>query len=142
MTWAATPSPLPWRPPRRPARRPGGEMRMRIVPAKALLPLLASLALGLSCAPTATPTQTPPAAGGVTVNDVHSQLNETRVNRVVSPESVDAIQEIVRQAGAEGRAISIAGGRHAMGAQQSGTDTILLDISRTDKVMRLPAEHA
>ena len=116
---------------------------MRIVPAKTktLIPLLASLALGLSCAPTATPTQTPPAAGGVTVNDVHSQLNETRVNRVVSPESVDAIQEIVRQARAEGRAISIAGGRHAMGAQQFGTDTILLDMGRMDKVLSFDAEN-
>jgi len=109
---------------------------MRIVPAKTLTPLFASLAMWLSCAPA----QRPPDAG-VVVNDVHSQLNETRVNRVISPDSVEAIQTIVRQAGAERRAISIAGGRHAMGAQQFGTDTILLDMGRMDKVVSLDAEH-
>src|SRR5207247_10237994 len=99
-------------------------------------PLFASLAMWLSCAPA----QRPPAAG-VVVNDVHSQLNETRVNRVISPDSVEAIQTIVRQAGAERRAISIAGGRHAMGARQFGTDRILLDMGRMDKIVSLDAEH-
>lgn len=94
-----------------------------------------SLALWLS----GDPSQTPPAAG-VVVNDVHSRLNETRVNRVVSPDSVEAIQAVVRQARAERRAISIAGGRHAMGGQQFGTDTILLDTSRMDKVLSFDAE--
>lgn len=97
--------------------------------AKALAPLVASVALlpGASA-------QTPPSTG-VVVNDVHSQLNETRVNPVVRPDSLAAIQAIVRHARAEGRAISIAGGRHTMGAQQFGTDTILLDTGRMDKVL-------
>ncbi len=102
---------------------------------KTLTPLIASLALWLSCAPA----QKAPEAG-VVVNDVHSQLNETRVNRVASPDSVEAIQAIVREASAEHRAISIAGGRHAMGGQQFGTDTILLDTSRMDKVLSFDAE--
>jgi FAD/FMN-containing dehydrogenase len=96
----------------------------------------------VACAPlslSAAPTEKPPAAG-VVVNDVHSRLNETRVNRVVSPDSVDAIQSIVRQAKAEGRAISIAGGRHAMGAQQFGTDTILVDMGRMDKILSFDTE--
>jgi len=75
------------------------------------------------------------------VNDVHSQLNRTRVAAVVTPDSTAAIQAIVRQARADRRAISIAGGRHAMGAQQFGTDTILLDMGRMDKVLSLDQEN-
>src|SRR6266705_6959219 len=81
------------------------------------------------------------AAPGVVVNDVHSRLNETRVQRVETPGSLEAIQAIVRQARAEKRAISIAGGRHAMGAQQFGTDTILVDMGRMDKVLGFDAEN-
>src|SRR2546428_11089669 len=81
------------------------------------------------------------AAPGVVVNDVHSRLNETRVQRVETPDSIEAIQAIVRQARAEKRAISIAGGRHAMGAQQFGTDTILVDMGRMDKVLGFDAEN-
>jgi FAD/FMN-containing dehydrogenase len=72
---------------------------------------------------------------GQIVNDVHSQLNETRVNRIVTPQSAQEVQAIVQQARKEGRAISIAGGRHAMGGQQFGTDTILLDTSKLNRVV-------
>jgi FAD/FMN-containing dehydrogenase len=75
------------------------------------------------------------AGGGQVVNDVHSRLNETRVNRIVTPGSVQEVQEIVAQARKEGRAISIAGGRHAMGGQQFGTDTILLDTGKLSRVV-------
>src|SRR5690349_21262983 len=109
-------------------------MPMRVGPARMPALLLASLTACLSCAEPAPPARTP-SAPGVVVNDVHSQLNETRVNRVTSPDSVEAIREIIRQAREEGRAISIAGARHAMGAQQFGTDTLLLDMTRMDKVL-------
>jgi FAD/FMN-containing dehydrogenase len=72
---------------------------------------------------------------GEIVNDVHSRLNETRVSRIVTPQSVQGVQEVVAQARKEGRAISIAGGRHAMGGQQFGTNTILLDTSRLNHVV-------
>jgi FAD/FMN-containing dehydrogenase len=74
---------------------------------------------------------------GVVVNDVHSRLNETRVQRIVTPGSVEQLQAVVRQARAEGRDISIAGGRHAMGGQQFGADTILLDISKMNRLLSL-----
>ena len=77
---------------------------------------------------------------GQIVNDVHSRLNETRVARIVTPTSVEEVQKIIQQAGREGRAISIAGGRHAMGRQQFGTDTILLDTSRLDRVLAFDQE--
>ncbi|TMA08698.1 MAG: FAD-binding oxidoreductase [Deltaproteobacteria bacterium] len=73
------------------------------------------------------------------VNDIHSQLNLTRVHRVVKPQSAEAIQAVVRSARAEGRAISIAGGMHAMGSQQFGTDTILLDMRVMNRVLNFDA---
>src|SRR5580765_7142859 len=74
-------------------------------------------------------------ATGQVVNDVHSRLNETRVAKIVTPRSVEEVQKIVQQSAQEHRAISIAGGRHAMGGQQFGTDTILLDTTRLDRVV-------
>ncbi|MGH3458068.1 FAD-binding oxidoreductase [Aeromicrobium sp.] len=62
------------------------------------------------------------------VNDVHSRLNETPVERVVPAESVDAVVRAVREARASGSAMSIAGSRHAMGGQQFATGALLLDI--------------
>jgi FAD/FMN-containing dehydrogenase len=74
---------------------------------------------------------------GVLVNDVHSKLNESRVDRIIRPASVREVQSAIRQAKAEGKAISIAGGRHAMGGQQFGEGTILLDTSRLNRVLNL-----
>jgi FAD/FMN-containing dehydrogenase len=93
--------------------------------------MMAVVALSLvSCTPS-------PDRQGLVVNDVHSKLNETRVTRVVKPESIEAIQKVVRDARAERRAISIAGGRHAMGGQQFGADTILLDATGLKSVLQL-----
>ena len=72
---------------------------------------------------------------GVEVNDVQSQLNATRVHRIVRPTSIDAIQAALRDAQREGRAVSVAGGRHAMGGQQFGRDTILLDTKPFNRVL-------
>src|SRR2546427_10267555 len=62
-------------------------------------------------------------APGVVVNDIHSQLNATRVHRVVKPPSVDAVVQLVQSARQEGRPPRIAGGRHAMGGEQVGRET-------------------
>ena len=74
-------------------------------------------------------------ADGISVNDVHSHLNPTRVHRVVRPESTQAVQAVVRAAKAEGRAVSIAGGKHAMGGQQFGEDTTLIDMNGLGRVV-------
>jgi FAD/FMN-containing dehydrogenase len=74
-------------------------------------------------------------AVGVEVNDVQSQLNATRVRRIARPRSIDDIQTALRAAREEGRAVSIAGGRHAMGGQQFGRDTILLDMTGFARVL-------
>jgi len=72
---------------------------------------------------------------GVLLNDVHSKLNSSRVNRVLQPRSIRDIQEAIEQALREGRAVSVAGGRHAMGGQQFGTDTLHLDMSSLRRIL-------
>jgi hypothetical protein len=67
---------------------------------------------------------------GVLVNDVHSQLNATRVASIVKPHTVDELQRVIVEAKAAGRSISIAGGRHAMGGQQFGEENVLVDLRR------------
>ncbi|MGH7325030.1 MAG: FAD-binding oxidoreductase [Candidatus Rokuibacteriota bacterium] len=75
------------------------------------------------------------------VNDIHSQLNPTRVARIASPRTIDDLPALVERARAEGRAISIAGGRHAMGGQQFGADTVLVDTRRMSRVLGFDPER-
>lgn len=74
------------------------------------------------------------------VNDVHSRLNETRVDRIVPVDSVAAVVREVRAAGGEGRAVAIAGSRHAMGGQQFGTGLALLDVRPMRRVLGFDGE--
>lgn len=83
-----------------------------------------------------------PARADRFVNDVHSQLNRTRVRSIVCPDSIESLQLIVKKARAHKQAISVAGGRHAMGGQQFGTNTVLLDMSRMNRVLRFDAERS
>jgi len=73
----------------------------------------------------------------VLVNDVHSQLNPTRVLGVLQPRSLAEVQSIVRGARKDRKAISVAGGRHAMGGQEFGTDTLLIDIRKLNRTLNL-----
>ena len=79
------------------------------------------------------------AGDGVWLNDIHSQLNRTRVLGVERPSSVEALADVVRRAAREGRAVSIAGGRHAMGGQQFGADTVHVDTRDLDAILELDA---
>ena len=78
---------------------------------------------------------------GVIVNDLHSQLNPTRVDRVVEPETLDAARAAIAAARREQRAVCIAGGRHAMGAQAFATDGVLIDIRKLDRVLGFDMER-
>ena len=79
-------------------------------------------------------------AAGVLVNDVHSQLNETRVADIVSIDSVETLRRALTRARREGRSVAIAGGRHAMGGQQFGTGAVLLDVRPLKRVLGLDRE--
>jgi FAD/FMN-containing dehydrogenase len=82
-----------------------------------------------------------PAWRAATVNDVHSRLNPARVARVLHPRSVADVQAAVREAAAQRASVSICGARHAMGGQQFGSGTTLLDLTRLDRVVDLDAER-
>jgi FAD/FMN-containing dehydrogenase len=75
----------------------------------------------------------PPA--GVEVDDVHSRLNATRMARVARPGSIDALQEALAASRRDGLAISLAGGRHAMGGQQFAAGGVLIDTRDLRRVL-------
>ncbi|MGA8221091.1 MAG: FAD-binding oxidoreductase [Candidatus Acidiferrales bacterium] len=77
----------------------------------------------------------------ILVNDIHSQLNSTRVLKIIQPRSLEDVQNIIRAARKDRNAISVAGGRHAMGAQQFGTDTLLIDIRKLNRVLHLDRDR-
>jgi FAD/FMN-containing dehydrogenase len=81
------------------------------------------------------------APGSVLVNDVHSKLNETRVDHIETPGSADEVRKLVRTVREDGRHLSIAGGRHAMGGQQFLTGGVLLDTGRMSRVLGFDAER-
>src|SRR6266508_2344326 len=69
------------------------------------------------------------------VNDVHSQLNRTRVRELLRPRTRDELAEIVRSASRKGSPISVSGCRHSMGGQQFATDSICIDTRELDRVI-------
>ncbi|MEA2761762.1 MAG: hypothetical protein QOD47_1046 [Gemmatimonadaceae bacterium] len=75
------------------------------------------------------------APDSIVVNDVHSNLNRTRVDGIVCPESIEAVQAIVGSARRDGTALSVAGGRHAMGGQQFATRSTLIDMNGLTRVI-------
>jgi FAD/FMN-containing dehydrogenase len=75
-----------------------------------------------------------------TVNDIHSELNETAVDEVVALDSLGSIQEAVRRAAVGGKPVAVAGGRHAMGGQQFCSDGLLLDTRGMAQVLAFDRE--
>lgn len=100
--------------------------------------LLGSTALAWLPGGCATPRPDTPA---VVVNDIHSKLNATPVARVVTPRAADELGAVVRRARDEGRTVSVAGGRHAMGGQQFGAGTLLVDTTAMRRVLRFDPER-
>lgn len=80
-------------------------------------------------------------ANGAIVNDVHSRLNRTWVARIEQPRSLAEICRAVRAGAAADRGLSICGGRHAMGGQQFGTGTTLLDLSGHKRIHTVDFER-
>src|SRR5438552_4003480 len=80
-------------------------------------------------------------ACSLVLNDVHSRLNPTVVAQVVHPETIADLQAVILDARREGRAISVAGGCHAMGGQQFGEATLHVDTRPLDRVLAFDAER-
>jgi len=75
--------------------------------------------------------QTP---GPLWVNDTHSALNHTAVNRLVEPCWVGEVAEAVARARRQREPLAISGARHAMGGQQFLNGGTLLDMRRLNHV--------
>jgi FAD/FMN-containing dehydrogenase len=101
------------------------------------LGVVAQAAAGLALLPLA-----PRRAGSsVLVNDIHSQLNPTRVDRIVAIDSEATLRAALAAARVEGKPVCVAGGRHAMGGQQFAEDAVLLDVRPMRRIIGLSAEH-
>jgi FAD/FMN-containing dehydrogenase len=72
-----------------------------------------------------------------TVNDVHSRLNETVVDDIIEVDSLGSIRAALARARAEGKPVSVCGGRHAMGGQQFCSGGLLLDTRSLNSVLSL-----
>src|SRR5881398_265033 len=75
------------------------------------------------------------------VNDVHSQLNRTRVRELLKPRTREELAEIVRSASRKGLPISVSGCRHSMGGQQFATDSICIDTRPLARVISFDQER-
>jgi FAD/FMN-containing dehydrogenase len=87
------------------------------------------------------PLRRPLPSGTTTVNDVHSQLNRTRVAAIARPSSIEDLQAAVRDARDRGLPVSVGGGRHAMGGQQFCTRGLLVDMTALTRVIDLDTEQ-
>lgn len=74
---------------------------------------------------------------GVILNDVHSRLNATRVAEIQYPRSTQDIVKIIKRAKKNNKAISISGGKHAMGGQQFGQGTVHINMKEMNDVLSL-----
>src|SRR5438477_12126285 len=81
------------------------------------------------------------AAPEIWVNDVHSQLNRTRVRELLTPRTREELAEIVRSASRKGLPISVSGCRHSMGGQQFATESICIDTRSLDRVISFDQER-
>jgi FAD/FMN-containing dehydrogenase len=78
---------------------------------------------------------------GELVNDEHSQLNATFVDRVIRPRSLAELMRAVERANAEGIPIIASGSRHAMGGQQFCAQGWVLDLRALRRVLAFDAER-
>ncbi len=74
------------------------------------------------------------------VNDVHSQLNRTRVRELLTPRTSDELSQIVRSASRKALPISVSGCRHSMGGQQFATDGICINSRSLNRVISFDRE--
>jgi FAD/FMN-containing dehydrogenase len=80
-------------------------------------------------------------ARAIWVNDVHSQLNRTRVRELLTPCTREELAKIVLSASRKGLPISVSGCRHSMGGQQFATDSICIDTRSLDRVISFDQER-
>src|SRR6266513_1992965 len=75
------------------------------------------------------------------VNDIHSQLNRTRVRKLLTPRTQDELAQAVRRASRNRLPISVSGCRHSMGGQQFATDSICIDSRHLTRILAFDRER-
>jgi FAD/FMN-containing dehydrogenase len=75
------------------------------------------------------------------VNDIHSQLNRTRVSAVYAPNTVEDLRAILQTAKGQQVPVSISGRRHSMGGQQFLSDHMLIDMTSMNRVLHFDKER-
>jgi FAD/FMN-containing dehydrogenase len=78
---------------------------------------------------------------GVLVNDVQTEMNPTRVARVIPVRSAADAKRAIQLSKSTGKAISIAGGRHAAGGQQFGTNNLLIDTQEWNQILHFDQDR-
>ena len=105
---------------------------------------LSSVLLGLAltaCSATESGATDPQAGAAIELNDVHSRLNATVVRQLAQPTTTAELSQLLARARREGLAVSISGGKHAMGGQQFARDALHIDMSKFARVIRLDRER-
>lgn len=74
---------------------------------------------------------------GVLLNDIHSNLNATRVASIARPATIAELCALVRAAAERGGSLSIGGARHAMGGQQFRAGAAHVDITGLDRILSM-----
>lgn len=80
------------------------------------------------------------APSGVWLNDHHSQLNRTRVQQVLRPDSVEGLREAVTRAARRNSPLAICGNRYAMGGQQFRKNGTVIDMRGLNHGLNLDRE--
>ncbi|PYI93430.1 MAG: hypothetical protein DME97_06765 [Verrucomicrobia bacterium] len=75
------------------------------------------------------------------VNDIHSQLNRTRVSALLTPRTHDELAQAVRRASRDRLPISVSGCRHSMGGQQFATGSLCIDSRQLTRVLSFDRER-
>ncbi len=78
---------------------------------------------------------------GVWLNDIHTGLNATRVSKIITASSIEAVQEIVSNASKAGRQLAIGGARHAGGGQQFLKDQWYLDTRPMNRIVSFDEQN-
>lgn len=70
----------------------------------------------------------------------YSRLHPVKVERVVQGRETEQLSRIIREAGAEGKTVSIAGQRHSQGGHTYYKDGIVIDMTTFNKVLGVDPE--
>lgn len=92
---------------------------------------------GLGALPLTNPTAVVTPTSEFVVNDVHTGLNPTKVERIIRPTSVEEIRELIRELARRNKIISVSGSRHATGGQQFAQNSTLIDMRSFGRILDL-----